>query len=887
MRHLLSPICAALCSLTSLAFLSSCSSEPNASQSSQSLVQVKKIQPEQIQHLNDQGKVLPLPAELALASMELQDGYKMELVAAEPLVEEPVLFTFDGNGRMYVAEMLTYMLDADGTGQMQPASRIKRLEDTDNDGVMDKMSVFADGLLLPRMIQTLDDGRILVRETNTFDLLLLEDTNGDGKADKRSTLYKGGRRGGNLEHQPSGLIYGIDNWMYVTYTDKRYRYRNGSIETQNIAYGGGQWGLGQDAAGRLYYSSAGGENPAFTFQFPSVYGKVSLNGEQAKGFREVFPLSTTPDVQGGLRRVRDDNTLNHFTAVGGQSVYLGDKLPELYGNYIAPEPVGNLVRRADITRTDGYSVLSHPYQNAQKEFIATRDPNFRPVWSDTAPDGTLMIADMYRGIIQEGNWTKEGSYLRGVIEKYGFDKVIGRGRIYRVTRPGVELGPQPRMYQETPSQLVEHLAHPNFWWRITAQKLLVIGQEKSVISKLKKMAESHTSQYARLHALWTLEGLGVVDKRLLISKFSDPDTNVRTAAVRISEQLVTAENDGGMVDLWSHLLKSADLETSQQIILSAFYVAIEQNKRLKLLDAAKQRFANSKSLAAVEYSMHFLLEQKAKMAKLAAGDAKLAESVARGEKNYKSLCYTCHGADAKGTPMGEGLLAPSFHNNKRIAGNLAILGRIMAQGLTGPIDGVNYGGGVMAPLASNDDQWVADVLNYLRNNYGNEANSVSAEQIKQVKALTKGRHAPWTQAELNALFANEITDKSGWKVTASHGQEWLNKINDGKAGGGRWMTRVKQQAGMWLQVELEKPYYISQVLLNNQYSKKQFPRGYQLEFSMDGENWQLVDTSIKSGFMLTSETLGYKTKFIRITLTHGSSDVDWKMNELQLFGSEA
>jgi len=261
-------------------------------------------------------QVLPMSPEESLKTMFLQDGYSMEIVAAEPLIEEPVTFAFDGNGRIYVAEMLTYMQDADSTGTFKSVSRIKRLQDKDGDGVFESFSVFADQLLLPRMISTLDDGRILVRETNTLDLLLLTDTDGDGVADKRETVFEGGERGGNLEHQPSGLIYGLDNWLYVTYTDKRYKFTDNKVISSDVNSAGGQWGLAQDKAGRIYFSAAGGENPVFGFQAPVIYNPasyvpISVEGEQAPGFREVFPISTTPDVQGGLPRLRADVNQNN------------------------------------------------------------------------------------------------------------------------------------------------------------------------------------------------------------------------------------------------------------------------------------------------------------------------------------------------------------------------------------------------------------------------------------------------------------------------------------------------------------------------------------------------------------------------------------------------
>ena len=121
------------------------------------------------------------------------------------------------------------------------------------------------------------------------------------------------------------------------------------------------------------------------------------------------------------------------------------------------------------------------------EFIRSTDPNFRPVNVSTAPDGTLYIVDMYRGIIQEGNWVRPGSYLRPVVQKFQLDKNFGRGRIWRLVHQDFKPGAQPRMLDETPAQLVAHLEHPNGWWRTTAQKLLVLRQDKSVVPALKEI----------------------------------------------------------------------------------------------------------------------------------------------------------------------------------------------------------------------------------------------------------------------------------------------------------------------------------------------------------------------------------------------------------------
>ncbi|WP_232824648.1 DUF7133 domain-containing protein [Algibacillus agarilyticus] len=836
-------------------------------------------------HEQNPNHIKGLSPQDSLATMVLQDGYTMELVAHEPMVEEPVVATFDGNGRMYVAEMLTYMQNVDGKGQMKPVSRIKRLEDTNNDGVMDKYTIFADNLLLPRMILPLEDGKILARETNTFDLLLLEDTDGDGVSDKRTTVFKGGKRGGNLEHQPSGLIWGLDNWLYVTYTNARYRFKNGKVIRQSINFGGGQWGLGQDEAGRFYYSAAGAEDPVFSFQYPSVYGMFPIEGETANGFNEVFPIEQIPDVQGGKPRLRADNTLTVFTGIAGQSVYLGDKLPELYGNYIAPEPVGNLVRSAEITREDGYSIISHPYQEQQKEFIASTDTAFRPVWSETGPDGTLYLVDMYRGIIQEGNWTKEGSFLRTIIKQFGLDKIIGGGRIYRITKPGIDLGDKPNLYNETPAQWVNYLSHANQWWRINAQKLIVLSQDKSVIPALKKMAMSHQNPLARLHALWTLEGLGIIDIKLLRAKFNDQDSNVRVAAVRISEQLVT-KKDNSIVKVWLSLLESADIELAQQLYLSATYVKLPKAVSAKITQAILEKYPTKKGLIAIDKEIKYQVKEREAQAALAKGNKALAESMTRGKQHFKSLCSTCHGADGQGAPAGNGLLAPSFVKNPRVNGDVATLGSIVLHGLTGPINGQSYLGGLMASVASNDDEYLADVLTYIRNDFGNKAPMVKPEQIAKLRLLNT-RSSPWTMPELKAAYGEKLTNKKQWKFSASHGNDKFDVLIDGKTDWAKWSSVDLQEIGMWLQVELPQIYQVSLVDMDCNKWGWHCARAFDLQFSLDGKNWHTVDTNIENSGKRVSQTLGEKAKYIRFVLKNGSSKVAWAVTEIDIFGSPA
>ena len=832
-------------------------------------------------------EVLPLSPEESLKTMVLQDGYSMEIVAAEPLIEEPVTMAFDGNGRIYAAEMLTYMLDVDGNGTFNSISRIKRLEDKDGDGLFESFTIFADKLLLPRMILPLEDGRIVVRETNTLDLLLLTDTNGDGVADLRETIYQGGNRGGNLEHQPSGLIYGIDNWLYVTYTDKRYKFVDGKIISEDMAYGGGQWGLAQDHVGRLYYSTAGGQDPAFAFQAPSVYGKVAVSGEQARGYREVFPLDNTPDVQGGLKMLREDNTLKYFTGGGGQSIYSGGVFDDMQGDYIIAEPVGNLIRRSKVTRENGHTVLSNRYQKQRKEFIASTDANFRPVWTATSPDGSLMILDMYRGIIQEGNWTKKGSYLRGVIDNYGFDKIIGRGRLYRVKKDGVPLDKLPKMFSDKPEQLIKYLSHHNSWWRLEAQKLMVLSGDESIVPGLKKVAIDESKPMAQIHALWTLEGLGILDKKLITGLFNSKNSDVRVTAIRISEQLVAA-GDESITQTWLQLAKDKDIEVAQQSVLSAYYVDSANHKAV--LSTIKKAHPNKKGVLAIEESMKALVARHAKQRKLAEGNKELAASVIAGEKGYKGLCYTCHGADGKGAHAGESLIAPSFHSNPRVLGNTALLINLVLKGMDGKIDGVSYAGGMMPSIASNGDEYVANVLTYIRNEFGNDASMITTKDVAAVKQLNHTSSGMWNQQSLETKFSKELTKKKEWKLSTNfdvNPRFNTSRLIDNRIKRPFFSSNRPRKIGDAITIELPELAHISEVVIDSSslelklfYSKK-----YTIEFSEDGDNWSIVKENLIASQVDRNQTLGHKAKFIRITNQDNANRKLWRIHEINLFGS--
>lgn len=827
----------------------------------------------------------PLLPAAAMAAMELPPGYHLELVASEPMIHEPAVVAWDGNGRMYVAEMRTYMQDIDGSGAHDPVSRVSLLEDTNGDGRMDKHTVFIDKLVLPRMILPLADS-ILVRETNTLDLHEYRDTDGDGVADEKTLVYEGGKRGGNLEHQPTGLDWNLDNYLYVTYTNKRYRYENGKVTAHPMPASDGQWGMTHNDWGQCYYSRAGGEVVATAFQQNMQYGKLDLPGQLAEGFNECWPIDDIPDVQGGTRRVRDDGSLNHFTGCCGQVVFRGDRLPrELYGNLFVPEPVGRLIRRAIVSDDRGKRVLTNAHEGS--EFLRTKDANFRPINMYTAPDGTMYIVDMYRGIIQEGNWVREGSYLRGVVQEYGLDRNIGRGRIYRLVHDDFKPGPKPRMLDESSAELVAHLSHPNGWWRDTAQKLLVLRGDRSVLPALRKVMTTHASPLARNHAMFTLDGMHELTHRDVLARFLDSDARVRASAVRVGEQFLQGKLDDEFVAAFHAMAGDSDPGVLLQIVRSALYTDLVGHGPL-VEGIVKAHEGNEAIAMTAKRYFDRLAKEKAdaaRRAEIAKANAALAASVTRGAMIYKSLCFSCHGNDGEGMPVPGAehmTLAPTLIASPRVLGSKQRVARIVLQGLMGPVDGKTYPG-VMAAMASNDDEWIADALTYARNSWGNEAGLVTKQEVATIRGQMKRRRQPWTLAQLRR-FDPTVKSRRSWKLTSNRAKGELQHAIDGKPAS-RWSSGRPQQPGTWLQIELNEAARVTGVSLDTAGSANDFPKRYEVRTSLDGKNWGEPIASGKGARdapIIRWEPV--QARFVKITQTGKKQGMYWSIHELKLFG---
>lgn len=535
------------------------------------------------------------------------------------------------------------------------------------------------------------------------------------------------------------------------------------------------------------------------------------------------------------------------------------------------EPVGRLIRRSKVEVKDGVTYLKNAHPGS--EFIRSTDPNFRAMHMQTGPDGCLYIVDMYRGIIQQGNWTKKGSYLRGVIDEYGFAKNIQRGRIYRLVHEDFKPGPQPKLLDASSAELVKHLAHPNGWWRDNAQKILILRGDKSVTTALESMAASHKFDLARMRALWTLEGLGALKADFVRKSLKDEHPSVRRAAIRVSETLIKNGDPSLQADILA-LAGDSDPEVATQVLLTA--------KLLKFPDfliLAGETPQRTDSAGVLAFAQQLMSESKGAPPKFST--EQLAQ-YKKGQNIYKSLCFSCHGADGKGTPIPgtKDLLAPSLVGSKIINGHPELGPKVVLHGLTGPIDGKTYAGDMIA-MASNGDAFIADVLSYIRNSFGNDGGFINERDVKRIRQENSDRKTPWTMETLIASVPQVMPNRKDWKLSASDGTDDVNRVCDGKLDT-RWSTGCSMKPGMWFQIELPEKTQVAGLILNAAKSKNDYPRGCQIEFSDNGEEWSKpLKLKERRSSLLNIDFKPRDAKFIRITQT-GKHKLFWSIHDLHV-----
>jgi mono/diheme cytochrome c family protein/glucose/arabinose dehydrogenase len=497
--------------------------------------------PPDVQRVSEESPPLA-PAE-AVKTFYMPPGYRVELVASEPLVQDPVAIDWDADGRLWVVEMPGYMRDVAASGEREPVGRIVVLEDGDRDGRMDKRTVFADGLVLARSVKVLAHGVLVSEPPN---LWLMHDADGDLRMDSKELVFdRFGPRDGDPQNNANGFDWGLDNRLYTAgVTTVDLRLKHGAFEVRETLQRG-EWGVTHDDAGRTYRNT--NESALHVDLVPTAYyarnpdllrtrGSYERLATDENGLNVVWPVrpnrGTNRAYQTGIDR--PDGTLAKFTAVCAPLVYRGDRLPaDLYGNVFVAEPAANVVSRIVLALAEGTVQARKAYQRG--EFLASTDERFRPVYLSNAPDGTLYVVDLYRGILEHRISLTE--YLRDYIVKRGLERPTGMGRIYRVVHETTRRDLTTIVTRDAPvEQLVATLRHPNGWWRDTAQRLLVERDDRGAVRALERLATGARDVRTRLHALWTLDGLDAIEPAMVVAALKDPSPDIRVSAVRLAER---------------------------------------------------------------------------------------------------------------------------------------------------------------------------------------------------------------------------------------------------------------------------------------------------------------------------------------------------------------
>ncbi len=864
--------------------------------------------------LTPKAPVTPLSVNEEKNKFLLQPGYKLDPVLTEPQIQQPGAITFDGNGRMYVLELRTYMLTVESEGTLEPVSAISRWEDKDNDGFYEKGGTFVDSLVFPRFVLPFGPNSVLTMESNTDNVYLYTDTDNDGKADKKEFFTDNFGRPGNVEHQQAFLYWGMDNWLYSTVNPFRVRWTPSGVIREATGSNHAQWGISHDDDGKLWFQGGSNGVPSY-FQFPIHYGDYIVKDvNYAEGFEVPWGAAVKiADMQGGMGQVRmPEGTLNRVTGAAGNDVYRGDRLPKaLYGQYFYGEPVARIVRQINPTVNEGLTTLHNVFQDQKSEFIRSTDPLFRPVDMTTAPDGTMYITDMYHGIIQEGQWTPAGSYLRAKIEQYQLDKVIGLGRIWRLSHQDMERDKtQPKVYDQPSSELLAHLSHPNGWWRDMAQQVLVQRQDKSIAPALVNIVKTSDNLLERFHAMWVLEGIGALDASLVREMMRDTEPRMRLQAMWVGETLYKA-GDSSLGTDYIKMMSDDNTMVKMRAMMTGRLLKIPGTEA-----TAKALMETDKS-AGVQLVAQQVLEPIVVNSFFGRSNPNYSEDeqvlLAKGADIYNSLCATCHGVLGQGAPGGAGkLMAPSLAASKRVKGHPDYVIKTLLHGMTGDIEGNSYTGIMMAPMGNNDDEWIAAAASFIRANFENESSLVTPEDVALVRAKTADQTKSYSYKELVASVPKLLMPTDDWKMTASHAAS-VRKGSTASAKGAfnfeGWTTGITQEAGMWYQVQLPKPATITEIHFTSSSIRRgrgpdappplqTYPKEFDLEVSMDGKQWTKVLDKVAGEKSSTAIKIApVETKYLRMTLTKSESivhgevrgkpndfEVPWTMSEVKLYG---
>jgi putative membrane-bound dehydrogenase-like protein len=482
---------------------------------------------------------LALSPEESMKHIQVPNGFELELFAAEPNVMHPIAMTWDEKGRLFV------LITKDYPNERKPeggGDYILICEDTDKDGKADKFTKFAEGLSIPTGMVFANGGLVV---TQAPDVLFFKDTDGDDKADIKKTLYSGF---GTFDTHagPSNLHYGFDNWIWgcVGYSGYEGKNKNGEA----IKFGQAFFRFKADGSDLEWMTTTNNNTWGFAFnETNDVFGSTANN---AHGWYMAIPHSyfnATNRVNNGSRntdthkdmksitpKVRQVDVFGGFTAASGHNFYTARALPEKYWNKIAfvTEPTGHIVHQNNMVK-NGTDFSDKEAFN----LMAGADEWFSPVFAETGPDGAVWVADWYSFIIQHN--PRPDGFEMGTGNAYDTDlRDFTHGRIYRVSYKEAKAYTPLSLSKDNPDGLIDALKNDNMFWRMQAQRLLVERENKDVVPALVKLLKSRDTDQiglnpAAIHALWTLQGLGAITDKIISIGLAHPNADVRKNTLKV------------------------------------------------------------------------------------------------------------------------------------------------------------------------------------------------------------------------------------------------------------------------------------------------------------------------------------------------------------------
>lgn len=713
----------------------------------------------------------------SMKKMELEEGFEIELVAAEPLLNSPTAMTFDEKGRIWVIEMPSFMVDTVGTDEEFATGKIVILEDKDKDGKFETRKEFMNNLVLPRALCLIEDGILVAEPPYLWYIEIRDDRPG-----RKIMVDNRYATGGNVEHKPNGLLRGLDNWIYSAKSDKRYK-KNGEKWIIEKTHFRGQWGIAQDDYGRLYYNH-NSANVLGDYFLPG-FGLTNKNQRQVAGYNEnivpnnrVYPVRSTTGVNRGyMEGILDDSLrLVDFTAAGGLTIYRGNLFGDDYAfNAFVPEPAAFLIKRNILNENKNKVEGVQAYED--KEFIRSTDERFRPVNLTNGPDGAMYIVDMYRGIIQHKTYLTD--YLKGEIKLRELQQPTETGRIYRIVPKDKKR--EVTVFPEESAGIVSLLRHPNGWVRDKAQQLLVDRKDLEIVPQLRENLKLKDQPLTLIHSLWTLEGLGVLTAEDVLPLFNFNDNHITIQAFGVIPSIINDRSYQAFISIFEKLINQEDKFAAPYIAFTLnkiefFDSAIVQS----LLNKLALTFPNDKLVASAvignlqdkeaeflkgaeangldaNTSLHKQLRrvlQDITKKKSDVNTGETAKKFPKGALIYNSTCATCHGKDGYGIES----LAPTLNKSDWVTGNKDKVIATILYGLTGPI--VINGEtpkvtGDMPGIGQNpefSDADIAEIVSFIRGAWSNSASAVNESDIKKIRAQFKGREKGFTMPEIDAIW---------------------------------------------------------------------------------------------------------------------------------------